>query len=150
MNSLSPAAFALSGGFGSEVQRLVDDPQQGSCRMRVDVDCAQGRAAQLAIGVPGENSWRGAVEVISGSSRGLTAKGDQMWSPRTVGLGGRSRLGDSFGIDMAAGNFGYDLGNRSFADLVIRVEDAKTGRSIVEVVHGSRGGLTTQSALGSR
>ena len=102
------------------------------------------KAAQLAVGVPGENSWRGAVQVIGGSSRGLTAKGDQMWSARTVGLGGRSRLGDSFGIDMAAGNFGYDAGHRGFADLVIRVEDAKTGRSIVEVVHGSRDGLTTK------
>lgn len=97
-------------------------------------------SADLAIGVLGENGYRGAVAVIYGSSRGLTAKGDQLWTRRTKGLGDRSRLDQDLGSTMIIGSFGRDGRGDRYDDLVVTAYDNK-GVNVVEVVYGSARGL---------
>lgn len=112
----------------------------------------------LAIGVPfediGAKADAGAVNVLYGSSVGLTAAGDQYWnqdSPGVIGVaGGRRPDGgdaDQFGWALASGDFDRD----GFADLAIGVpgdatgEDAApadVGEGAVNVLYGSSAGLT--------
>lgn len=97
--------------------------------------------ADLVIGAPGENAYRGAVAVIYGSARGLTAKGDQLWTRRTKGLGDRSRLDHDLGATMIVGSFGRDGRTRRYDDLVVRASDDK-GVDLVEVIYGTARGLS--------
>ena len=69
----------------------------------------------LAIGVPGDDLDEvrdaGSVNVLSGSSTGLSAAGDQLWTVDDDGVAGIARAGDGFGSALAAGDFdgdGYD------------------------------------------
>ncbi len=94
----------------------------------------------LAIGVPGENRDRGAVAVLYGGAKGLTAR-DQLWHQDKKGIAGSRQRGDLFGWALAAGDFGRSRR----ADLAIGVpgEDVR-GRSnagAVNVIYGrgSRG-----------
>jgi hypothetical protein len=109
-----------------------------------------GRASDdLAIGVPYENDNRGAVNVIYGSTTGLSPRSNQIWSQASKGLAGTPEGGvdpDAFGSFLAAGNFGHDEGGRTAEDLAIRVPGESSGPNyetgIVQIVYGSRGGLT--------
>jgi len=112
----APAGFAASAG-GSSV--------------RADFD-GDG-FADLAVGVPGEDRERGAVNVIYGSARGLTAV-DQYWTQGTPGI--KSAGGWSFGFALAAANFGKS----AHADLAVGLESAAGGA--VNVLYGSLYGLT--------
>ena len=85
----------------------------------------------LAIGVPGEGSGTGAVNVIYGGSDGLAAPGNQIWSQNSDGIAGEGEEGDNFGGALAAGHFNRD----GFADLAIGVFGA------VNVIYGGRDGL---------
>lgn len=105
------------------------------------------RSADLAVGVSGENGYRGAVNVIYGTSRGLTARGDQIWSRRTKGLGDRRRLDADLGVRMTSGSFGHDDAGRRYDDLVATAYDS-TNMNLVEVIYGSRGGLSTKHSRG--
>lgn len=62
-------------------------------------DAVRGR--DLVIGVPGEDIGTrvnaGAVNVIYGSSGGLTAAGDQIWHQNRRGIAGSAESGDQFG-----------------------------------------------------
>ena len=80
-----------------------------------------GRGPQddLAIGVRFDNNREGAVHVIYGSPTGLAAAGNQLWTQKSNGVGGRGESGDLFGSSLAAGNFGRS----SYADLAIGVPD---------------------------
>lgn len=105
--------------------------------------------ADLAIGVPGESirgRRAGAVHVLYGSPRGLTAAGDQVWHQNTRGVPGGNQSGDQFGATLAAGDFDAD----GDADLAIGVpgEDHHGYRSAgrVLVLLGSARGLTTSGA----
>lgn len=66
----------------------------------------------LAVGVPGEDIGRivdaGAVNVIYGSTTGLTSAGSQLWSQATPGMMGTAEAGDEFGFSLAAGDFNGD------------------------------------------
>ncbi|MFC3983305.1 FG-GAP and VCBS repeat-containing protein [Streptosporangium jomthongense] len=104
---------------------------------------ADGRD-DLAIGVPGEDLdanvraldyGAGAVHVLYGSRRGLSALGSEMWTQNTRGVVGRARYADRFGTALAAGDFNGDGDD----DLAIGVP----GESAVQVLAGTRsGGLT--------
>jgi FG-GAP repeat len=110
--------------------------------------------ADLAVGVPGESinstgSHAGAVNVLYGSSSGLTASGDQFWSQDSPGVKGKSRgrrpykPSDDFGFSLASGDFDRD----GYADLAIGVPgDRVNGRprsvGAVNVLYGSGRGLT--------
>jgi FG-GAP repeat len=120
----------------------------------------KGRAADLAIGVPGELGpvpgypfGAGAVNVIYGKSgTGLTASGNQRWSQGTPGVKGDPGFCDPgsgcavefFGSALAAANFGKS----AYADLAIGVpgdgispEGFQQGPGGVNVLYGSSNGL---------
>ncbi len=99
--------------------------------------------ADLAVGVPGEDVGTvldaGAVNVIYGSPRGLTAAGNQLWTQDSPGIEDVAEAqGERFGAALAAANFGKG----SQADLAIGVpgEDQRTGA--VNLVYGSATGLS--------
>ena len=106
-------------------------------------------AADLAIGAPGEGlgpgqAGAGVVQVLYGSTGGLTAAGSQLWSQDSPGVGGGAEAGDGFGGALAAGDFNAD----GRADLAVGVpsENATAGMvygtGVVHVLYGSASGLT--------
>ena len=99
--------------------------------------------ADLAVGVPTEsingNFAAGAVNVIYGSSQGLTTVGDQFWSQDTDGIKGEAQPEDSFGAALAVGDFNQDGAD----DLAIGVPDESIDgipdAGAVHVILGSLG-----------
>jgi len=85
----------------------------------------------LAIGVPGENSDSGAIEVVMGSQWGLLFADSVFWLPGA--LGEEAETSDRLGACLASGDFDGD----GYADLAIGapVEDFATGR--VNVAYGA-------------
>lgn len=123
-------------------------------------DVGNGSADDLVVGVPREDvssgSDQGAVQVIFGSSTGLTATGNQLWTQDSAGVADAAEEDDQFGWSLAIGDFG----SGSTADLAIGVpfEDFtftdRTGAlqtysrsGVVHVLYGSTGG---PSASGSQ
>lgn len=109
--------------------------------------------ADVAIGVPEEDlegvaNYAGAVNVLYGSSSGLAATGNQLWTQDSDGVLDQAENGDYFGGVLAAGDFDGD----GETDLAIGVtgEDLEgLGRDrvgVVNVLYGGSGGLT---AIGS-
>ena len=106
----------------------------------------------LAIGSPSEDigNWKtqaGAVNIIYGSSDGLTSKGNQIWHQDSVGIAGSSEAGDLFGNSLVAGDFNGD----GCDDLAIGVPHEKLGNErgednhgVVNVMYGSHEGLTAE------
>jgi hypothetical protein len=102
----------------------------------------------LAIGVRSEDvggeSGAGAVNVIYGSSSGLSANGNQFWTQDTL-AGTTAEAGDQFGFSLAAGDFNGD----GYDDLAVGAddEDLTTGMGTIEdigavnVLYGSAAGL---------
>lgn len=77
----------------------------------------------LAIGVPGENSNRGIVQVLYGTPTGIGAAGNQIYAQAWQGMQGEDRSGDAFGVVLAAGDFGGDFAS----DLIIGVPNEDGG-----------------------
>jgi hypothetical protein len=106
-------------------------------------------AADLAIGARADtdaDEVAGAVNVIYGSTRGLTAKGNQLWTKRAKGLADKRHLDYLLGEDPGVGNFGHDYGGRSYDDLAFSAyahgdETGLGSHKVVEVLYGSSGGL---------
>ncbi|MEO7117691.1 MAG: VCBS repeat-containing protein [Candidatus Limnocylindrales bacterium] len=109
--------------------------------------------ADLAIGVPydsvGGAAGAGVVNVIYGSSTGLVADGDQVWSQAVVaGVGGQgAESADHFGRSLATGDFDDD----GYGDLAVGVpgEDfgGMTDAGIIQVIYGSPTGLIAAGAF---
>jgi hypothetical protein len=100
--------------------------------------------ADLAVGVPGDDSAEinaGAVNVIRGGARGLTARGNQLWTEDTPGLPSRANRGEAFGSALAVGDFNGD----GFADLAAGAPRDQVGGApaagAVVVLNGSPAGL---------
>lgn len=102
----------------------------------------------LAIGVPSEDSLRGAVAVVLGSGSGLVVAGNQLWQPDSPGMLSPLVSG-AFGSALAAGDFDAD----SFSDLAIGAYFAEVPTSSgpviedaggVRVLRGSPVGLTAR------
>lgn len=95
----------------------------------------------LAVGVSGENSLTGAVNVLYGSPRGLSAYGDQFWSQASAGVPGAAEHGDEFGGSLSTGNFNGDR----YADLAVgspqEAVGATAGAGSVTILYGSAKGL---------
>jgi hypothetical protein len=111
--------------------------------------------ADLAVGVPYEDltdigatknlGFAGAVNVIYGSARGLSAGGAQLWTQDVAGVAGTGAESDLFGWSIGAG----DLDGDGACDLVVGVpgEDVQgnVNAGEIEAVYGSaRAGLVAQ------
>jgi FG-GAP repeat len=107
-------------------------------------------AADLAVAAPGESlgagqGSAGVVQVLYGSSGGLTATGSQLWSQDTAGVAGVAEARDGFGGALATGDFNAD----GRADLAVGVPSENAiapmvfGTGVVHVLYGSAAGLTT-------
>ena len=101
--------------------------------------------ADLAIGIPRENVGKpnaGTVQVLYGSSTGLTAARDQVWHQGSAGVPGKNEKNDRFGASLAAGDFNGD----GHADLAIGAPWEGLGAAAhsgnVVVLPGSDAGLT--------
>ena len=99
----------------------------------------------LAVGVPGEGSFRGIVQVLPGQAgSGLGTLAASSYSQDTPGVGGIAETGDSFGAAVAAG----DVTGDARADLAIGTpgENGGTGeprgQGVVIFLRGSASGLT--------
>ena len=107
--------------------------------------------SDLAIGVFEERirgkGQAGAVNVIYGSSKGLTARGDQMWTEATRGIEGQPGFGDALGISLATANFGKDDTSHRYDDLAIGVIGGGPQRGGgVHLLYGSPGGLASRNS----
>ena len=93
----------------------------------------------LAIGVPGESPMSGVVQVLFGSSTGLTHIGDQLFAQDNFPLG--DSRGGGFGSALVSGFFDED----GFADLAIGapndVIDLAGGAGMVHVRYGGSAGF---------
>jgi hypothetical protein len=104
--------------------------------------------ADLAIGVPQDWISRvlhvGAVNVLYGSGTGLTAAGNQIWHQDTTDVLDDAEYADSFGGDLAAGDFDND--GRDDLAVGVSGEDldkpAVGDAGAVSLLYGSAGGLT--------
>ena len=152
VNVLSGSAAGLTGsgsqlfrqGAGGVLGAPEESDQFGSSLAAGDFD--NDGFADLAIGAPLEtvNSIQllGSVNVLFGSTGGLTGSGSQLLSEGQNGLPGNPENADQFGWSLAAGNFNND----GFADLAVglRGEDFDAG-ALIELP-GSATGLTGSGA----
>jgi hypothetical protein len=100
-------------------------------------DFGFGPEDDLAVGVPGENSEAGAVNIIYGSAwGGLTYANAQLLQQGSNGLAGGSESGDRFGFSLAAGDFNLN----GFADLAVGSLGEDIGAPDAGVVHVLYGG----------
>jgi hypothetical protein len=89
------------------------------------------------------------INVIRGSSTGLTARGDQLWTVRSRGLPQRKNL-DHFTGGLTVGNMGWDRRGKRYDDLVIsattlrNVRGASADTGAVLVLYGTPKGLTAK------
>ncbi len=101
--------------------------------------------ADLAVGVPLENAPEdsGAVNVIYGSSSGLTSARNQVWTQDSSGIRDVRERGDQFGRALMGGDFNHD----GYGDLAIGVPFENVGghprAGAVNVIYGSPEGLTS-------
>ena len=91
----------------------------------------------LAVGVPGENAGRGAVNVIYGSSGRLTDNGNQRWSQQQDDITGGAERGNAFGNAVDAADYNGD----GFDDLAVGLP-FEDGGSVI-VIYGSSGRLVS-------
>ncbi len=116
-----------------------------------------GPEDDLVVGAPREThvnagTDQGVVHVLFGSSTGLTATGNQLWSQESTGIGDVAEDGDEFGYALEVANFG----GSSTEDVAIGVPSEGyefTGRSgtvetyaragQVHVIYGSTSGPTS-------
>ncbi len=101
----------------------------------------------LAIGIPdedvGSRKDAGAVSILYGSAKGLTATGDDYWTQNTFGIQDQAESGDRFGQTLGAGDFDGDR----FDDLAIGVPGEDLGAirdaGAVNVLYGGKAGLSS-------
>jgi hypothetical protein len=130
---------------------------------RFGISLASGRLdtdgpAELAVGVcEGQATEfdfvRGAAHVIRGSSRGLHAGDDELWTQNSRHVPGRAEFGDDFacayqhGLEWTTELAAGDFGNGIAADLAIGVNSENprgtvfTEEGAVNVIYGARIGL---------
>jgi FG-GAP repeat len=95
----------------------------------------------LAVGIPGEDSSEGAVQVIYGSVGGLTGAGNQLWDQDVSGINDFSRSPDGFGRAVAAGDFNGDGADDLAAGVPNENASPAPFAGAVHVIYGSTSGL---------
>ncbi len=95
----------------------------------------------LAVGAP-DGASGGEVNVLRGSSYGVSTSYDQLWSQDTSGVEGGSEAEDNFGSTVETGDFDGD----GYADLAIgnytEALGSATSAGAVNVLYGTSGGLS--------
>ncbi|MFI2034491.1 hypothetical protein ACH470_07360 [Streptomyces bottropensis] len=100
--------------------------------------------ADLAIGLPGEEETvqdTGAVVLLLGSKKGLTASGAQVITQDTPGVPGRGEQGDGFGAALRTGDLNHD----GYPDLAVGApgENGTVQKSgAVWILNGTAQGLS--------
>jgi hypothetical protein len=106
--------------------------------------------ADLAVGAPHKsvdgNDGAGVVDILFGSSSGLTTKGSETWTQNTPGVPDSSEASDEWGWSLAVADFNGD--HRS--DLVIGAPTESQGSTsavgAATLLYGSAHGLTANGA----
>lgn len=99
----------------------------------------------LAVGIPYETisgeSSAGAVNVLYGTSRGLSAADTQLWHQDKRGIKSDADAGDTFGYSLAPADFNGD----GYSDLAVGAKDESVSGEIlagaINVIYGSPAGL---------
>lgn len=108
-------------------------------------------AAELVVGVPGENvagvQDAGAVYILRGTPIGLTGRGGEVWHRGRRGVAGRPSANEQFGHALAVGFFDSDLD----LDLAVGVPgDSVRGRDAAGSIHlifGDGDGLSRRDRI---
>src|SRR5262249_38386484 len=95
-NRLAPNGVSLWHQAVSGVKGLVAANNQYGAALTAGDFNHDGRD-DLAIGLPGESSGRGGVNVLYGAAGGLSAINNQLWEQGQLGLVDFGEAGDSFG-----------------------------------------------------
>lgn len=129
--------------FGQGIAPIggVDSPGDGFGASTLVEDLTGDGCADVAIGVPGNASDRGAVVVLYGSVTGLRTDRSSFIEAKEA-LEGDNWRGMSFGLSLAAGDIDAD----GIDDLVVgapfsQVEDDGIDRGAVSVIYGASGGF---------
>jgi FG-GAP repeat protein len=137
--------------FLSQNTSLVEDVSEAGDSFGTSLaagNFGQSGQADLAIGAPLEDVGvaidAGAVNVLFGSTSGLTSFNDQLWHQDRDGIKDVAEEADSFGQSLAAANFGKS----SFADLAVGAYlEGFTGQAdlagAVHVIYGGSPGLVS-------
>jgi hypothetical protein len=104
----------------------------------------------LVIGVVGEatggQSFAGAIQVLYGSSGGLTSAGNKLLTQNSTGIASQAEDSDSFGDSLAAGDFGKS----AYADVAVGTPGEDIGNlpdaGVVHVLFGSAAGLKSSGS----
>ena len=134
MGSAGLAAPGAAVGLVLAVGLVALAPQARAAAQPLRCDFDGDGLSDLAVGVPGDNKGRGAVNVQY-SPDGLLSQGAYFLRP--LNLPGPSFAGNRVGSSLACGNFDGD----SYGDLAIGIPGEWASRGAIVVLYGSSTGL---------
>lgn len=99
----------------------------------------------LAIASPGEDLENtvhgGLVNVLYGSSSGLSSSGDQLWHQKISGIEGVAESFDQFGHSLSAGDYDHDGATDLAIGVPLDTPNAVEDTGAINVIYGSNDGL---------
>lgn len=103
--------------------------------------------ADLAVGVPGETvtgfAQAGALDILYGSSTGLTTTGAQSWSQDTTNVPGSAEAWDQLAVAVAVGDVNGDGKDDVVAGAAFEDVGTKVDAGAINVLLGSAAGVTS-------